>query len=211
VDIESAYLARSQSDYYLAAGRLVDYKRFDLAIEACKRLDRPLRIVGDGPQLARLRKLAGKNSPIDFLGTLSDAGLWEQYAHCRALLFPGEEDFGIVPVEAQACGRPVIAYARGGALETVIGIDPRENDPPRSPTGIFYHEQTAESLARAILTYEGRENEFRPGAIRRNAARFSAANFERQIRGFIDEKRNHLKPDQPATAKGLRHSVMLGK
>ena len=107
------------ADYYLVVGQLVDYKRADLAIAACNRLKRPLWIVGGGEQYKRLRRLAGPT--VRFLGSLTDDELFSVYARCKALLFPGEEDWGIVPVEAQAFGRPVIAYAAGGAMETVLG------------------------------------------------------------------------------------------
>ena len=114
-------MAGNIEDYYLVVGQLVNYKRVDLAIEACNQLGRALRIVGVGEEYQRLRRMAGKT--VSFLGALSDEEVQNQYAHCRALLFPGEEDFGIVPVEAQASGRPVIAFGKGGARETVIGAD----------------------------------------------------------------------------------------
>src|SRR5208337_5413766 len=106
-------------DYYLAVGRLVDYKRFDLAVMACNQLGRRLKVIGDGPQYKALRRMAGKT--VDFLGRVGDREMRASVAGCRALIFPGEEDFGIVPVEVQSFGRPVIAYASGGALETVRG------------------------------------------------------------------------------------------
>jgi glycosyltransferase involved in cell wall biosynthesis len=107
ISLSNGYISKNVDDYYLIVGQLVDYKRVDLAIDACNRLQRKLRIIGDGEQYKQLRRLAGPT--IEFLGSVDDHTVFENYARCRALLFPGEEDFGIVPVEAHACGRPVIA------------------------------------------------------------------------------------------------------
>ena len=117
VDTSFARLETSVDDSYLAVGRLVAYKRLDLLIAACNRLGRRLRIIGIGPEERNLRALAGPS--IEFLGRVENEVLWSEYARCRALLFAAEEDFGMVPVEAQACGRPVIAYGKGGALESI--------------------------------------------------------------------------------------------
>lgn len=170
-------------DYYLVVGRLVPYKRVDLAIEACKRMGRPLRVVGDGPQLRQLRSLAS-GARVEFLVDLTDEQLADQYAHCRALLFPGEDDFGMVPVEAQSCGRPVIAYARGGALETVIGNDSHERI-TEDPTGVFFAEQTVESLLHAMEVFEKSETSFDPVIARANAARFSSTRFREATIQFV--------------------------
>jgi glycosyltransferase involved in cell wall biosynthesis len=185
VDVRPGYLSSRIDDYYLFVGQLVDYKRADLAIEACNRLGRKLRIVGDGEQYARLQRMAGPT--ISFCGSLSDDGVREQYAHCRALLFPGEEDFGMVPVEAMSFGRPVIAYGRGGATETVNGFDPDRSE-PASASGIFFREQTTESLIEAILAYEGVENRFSPFRIRQGVQRFDESHFVERIGDFIGDK-----------------------
>jgi glycosyltransferase involved in cell wall biosynthesis len=184
VDVASGYVADAVDDYYLFVGRLVDYKRVDLAVEACTRLGRHLRVVGDGPQYKRLRMRAGPS--ITFLGELTEIELREQFAHCRALLFPGNDDFGIAPVEAQAFGRPVIAYGRGGALETILSRS--LNDVLRSDlsTGIFFHEQKVESLERAILEYESVESGFSPEAIRHHAWQFDASRFRIAMKEFVD-------------------------
>lgn len=166
-------------DYYLAAGRLVNYKRFDLAVAACSRLGRRLRVVGDGPQYRGLKRMAGLT--VEFLGAVNDAALQEQFAHCRALLFPGEEDFGIVPVEAQSFGRPVIAYGAGGVLETVRAATPGS----AAPTGLFFDEQRAETLMRVIEQFETREHEFSPSAIRRHALQFAKERFQSRMREFV--------------------------
>jgi len=156
-------------NFYLWAGALAPYKRIDLAVGAFAKLDRELIVIGEGQGLARARRAAPSN--VRFLGRQPDEALRRHYATCKALVFPGEEDFGIVPLEAQACGRPVIAYGRGGALETVIGLETAGAN--ICPTGVFFDEPTAESLVEAVHRFEEHEREFRPEAIRANALRFS--------------------------------------
>jgi glycosyltransferase involved in cell wall biosynthesis len=186
VDVASGYISDVLEDYYLVVSQLVDYKRIDLAIQACNRLQRPLRIIGDGEQYKQLRRLAGRT--IQFLGSLPDEGVHENYARCRALLFPGEEDFGIVPVEAQSFGRPVIAYGRGGALETVRGEFAEESDDPASSTGIFFREQSVASLVSAIQAFEQVESRFSPGFVRAQVARFGIERFKAEMARFVAEK-----------------------
>ncbi len=183
VEISCSYLAPQTEDYYLVVSRLSDYKRIDIAIEACNRLGRKLRIVGAGEQLKRLRKLAG--SSVQFLGYLQDTQLHEQYAHCRALLFPGEEDFGIVPVEAQAFGRPVIAFGRGGIVETVIAPVVGAEFEPSECTGIFFPQQTAESLVDAICYFERHEHRFSARFIRSHALQWSPERFKREMADHV--------------------------
>ncbi len=158
---------RDPDDFYLVVSRLVGYKRVDLAVEACNRLGRRLVVVGDGPELARLRRLAGP--AIEFRGKLTDPEVAALYARCRAFLFPGHEDFGIAPVEAQAAGRPVVAFGRGGALETVLD----------GTTGVLFEEQTVSALAAAMLRAE--RTPLDPRACRRNAERFAAEHFRRRM------------------------------
>ena len=117
-------ISDTDGDYYLVISRLVGYKRFDLAVSACKELGRKLVVIGDGPEREKLENIAGGCDNITFLGRMPDDVVKKYMAECKALLFPGEEDFGIVPVEAEACGRPVISYGKGGVLDTVI---PRKN------------------------------------------------------------------------------------
>ena len=167
-------------------GQLVDYKRMDLAIEACNRLGRRLHIVGEGEQYRRLRRLAGPS--IVFCGALSDNELREQYAHCRALLFPGEEDFGIVPVEAMSFGRPVLAYGRGGATETVKAFYPGGPAPVVPCSGVFFRQQTAELLMEAILAFESVEREFSPALIKKSADRFDESQFRERFGDYLAEK-----------------------
>jgi len=166
--------AAQPEDYFLIVSRLIPYKRIDLAIEACNRLHLPLVIIGSGRDEARLKKLAGPT--IRFLGRLSDAEVLSYYKHCRAFLFPGEEDFGITPLEAQASGRPVLAYGAGGALASVVdGV-----------TGIFFHQQTVESLANALASFN--EWAYDPQTIRNHALEFDMPRFHRRILQFIAAK-----------------------
>ena len=185
-DVCAGYISPEVDDYYLTVGQLVDYKRVDLAIEACNRLRRPLRIIGEGEEFERLRTLAGPT--VKLMGHLPDQELRENYARCRALLFPGEEDFGIVPVEAQSFGRPVIAFGRGGALETVVGGSPTDPGAPEASTGIFFAEQSADSMAAAIRLFESNESRFSPAFIQRHAQRFGVSRFKAEMRAFIDAR-----------------------
>ncbi len=182
VDAAASAISNRPGDYYLAIGRLVDYKRFDLAVNACTKLRRRLKVIGGGPQFKALRRMAGPT--VEFLGRVSDNELREHLAGCRALLFPGEEDFGIVPVEAQSFGRPVIAYASGGVLETVRGILPGETG-MENPTGVFFTEQTSSSIERAILNFEAMEDEFCPRTIREHSLQFDAETFKSRIAEFV--------------------------
>lgn len=182
VNVSHGYVAADTDDYYLVVSRFVPYKRVEVAIEACNRLRRRLRVVGDGPEYKALRDLAGPT--VEFLGRLDESALHEIYARCRALLFPGEEDFGIVPVEAQSHGRPVIAYGRGGALETVIA-DLSGSDDPASSTGVFFPDPNVDSLCDAIQRFERLESRFRPEFIRNSVERFSLERFKAEFATFV--------------------------
>ncbi len=160
-------------DFFLVVGRLVPYKRADIVVDAFNDLGWPLKIVGTGSELAKLKARAGSN--IQFLGRVSDTELREYYARCRALIFPQVEDFGITPLEAMAAGRPVIAFRAGGALETVL----------ENKTGIFFDEQNAESLKGALASFASRE--FDGGDIRRHAESFDKEIFKVKIRDFVEE------------------------
>jgi glycosyltransferase involved in cell wall biosynthesis len=180
VDVERFHLGERQEPYYLIVSALVPYKRIDLAIDAFNRLKLPLKVAGQGPLRRKLKKMAQPN--IEFLGWVSDQMLATLYASCQALIFPGEEDFGIVPLEAQASGRPVIAYGKGGALETVVSLDITGSTPP---TGIFFTEQTAEHLMAAVQSFQENRHKFEPASIRRHACRFSRDRFKAEISDYI--------------------------
>jgi glycosyltransferase involved in cell wall biosynthesis len=182
VEAVAAHVSGPPGEYYVSIGRLVDYKRIDLAVRACTKLGRRLKVIGDGPQFKTLRRLAGPS--VELLGRVSDEKLRETLAGCRAVLFPGEEDFGIVPVEAQSFGRPVIAYASGGVLETVRGIYPGETG-VENPTGLFFNEQSASGLVKAILDFEAMEDEFCARTIREHSLQFDSEIFKDKISDFI--------------------------
>jgi glycosyltransferase involved in cell wall biosynthesis len=183
VDVSAGKISDQEGGgYYIAIGRLVEYKRFDLVIAACTKLQRRLKIIGIGPQEKLLRRMAGPT--VEFLGRVNDVELRENLAGCRALLFPGEEDFGIVPVEAQSFGKPVIAYASGGVLETVRGIFSNEAE-VEDPTGVFFTEKSLSGLTGAMLQFESMEHKFRPEIIRKHSLQFDSAIFERRISEFI--------------------------
>jgi glycosyltransferase involved in cell wall biosynthesis len=170
-------------DFYLVLSRLVPYKRVELAIEAANRLGRRLVVAGGGPQERELRQLAGPT--VEFLGWVSDAEVGELMRRCRALLFPGWEDFGMTPVEAQAAGRPVIAYRRGGATETI-----RDGE-----TGIFFDVQEPEALVQAIERFETMDFDSR--ACRHNAERHSIGRFRREMHEFLEREVGAALPVAP--------------
>jgi len=165
-------------DYFLMVTALAPYKRLDLAIEAFNRLGRRLVIVGDGPDLTGYKRMAKGN--VEFMGWQSDERVRDYYRGCRAFIFPGEEDFGIAPLEAQACGRPVIAFGRGGILETVNPF------PNPGATGVFFDQPSADSLAEALGVFEKNLERFDPLEIRHHALRFHKNRFRDQIRSLID-------------------------
>jgi glycosyltransferase involved in cell wall biosynthesis len=160
-------------DYYLIVGRLVPYRRIDILIEAFNHLERPLLIAGSGRDRERLEAMAGPN--VTFLGYVPDDDLPELMAKCKAFMFPGEEDFGIAPIQAMAAGRPVIAYAAGGAKETVI-----------PGTGRLFAEQTVTAIIQAVESFD--PNSTSPAFIRRHAEQFDVSRFKKQMMDFIEEK-----------------------
>jgi glycosyltransferase involved in cell wall biosynthesis len=171
--------AAQPGEYFLSLGRLAPYKRVDLAIQACNRLQLPLVVIGSGRDEKQLKAMAGPT--VRFLGRLSDTEVLEYMAHCRAFIFPGEEDFGITPLEIQASGRPVIAYGAGGALASVIdGV-----------TGTFFHEQTVESLAAVLASFD--ERRYDPLTIRNHALDFDKPRFQRRILQFIEAKMSAIR------------------
>ena len=174
VDTARFKLSANRGDFFLFAGQLVPYKKADLAIDAFRDINAPLYVVGDGSDRKRLEKLAPPN--VKFLGRVSDRKLEQLYAECRALIFPGQEDFGIVPLEAMASGRPVIAYNRGGALDTVI---PNE-------TGVFFDQPNAASLAAAVKRFYLIEDTFDGARLQAHAHSFTQERFREEFATALD-------------------------
>ena len=168
-----------RENFYLWVGALAPYKRIDLALEAFGQLDRQLVVIGDGQDSAWARKTAPEN--VRFLGRQPDEVLRDHYARCRALISPGEDDFGLVPLEAQACGCPVIAYGHGGALETVVSPAASEN----AATGVYFEEPDAASLADAITRFEQNRNAFQSDAIREHALGFSREKCKAALKEYL--------------------------
>jgi glycosyltransferase involved in cell wall biosynthesis len=181
VNVDQFSISTTDGGYYLVVSALVPYKRVDLAILAAQELGVRLLIVGTGPETQRLQSIAGPT--VDFLGWQSDAELSKLYSGCRALIFPGIEDFGIVPLEAMASGKPVVAFAAGGALETVV-------EGSECPTGVFFKEQTVASLKEAMR--KASEIQFDPQGIRMHASRFDRSVFKENLRKYIEEKSAEL-------------------
>jgi O-antigen biosynthesis alpha-1,3-mannosyltransferase len=175
VNIDTFTLRTEKEDFYLTASRMVPYKKIDLIVEAFSRMpDKRLVVIGDGPDFRKIKSKAGRN--VELLGHQHTAILKEYLQKARAFVFAAEEDFGIVAVEAQACGTPVIAYGKGGVLETTID----------RKTGLFFPEQTVKSLSDTVHEFEKVENTFDSLAIRKNAERFSEARFRKEFKEFVD-------------------------
>lgn len=176
-----------RAPFFLIVSAFAPYKNLELAIDACNRLRRPLKIIGRGQDADRLKTLAGPT--IEFLGSLSDEAVRDHYRRCRALIFPGEEDFGIVPLEAQACGAPVIAYAKGGVLETTV----------RDVTADWFDEPTPAALIAALEAFEARS--FAAAEIRRHACQFAKARFQHEMRAYLDRKFEEFSRDVPGRSR----------
>lgn len=178
VDVSAFSLREDKEDFYLTASRMVPYKRVDLVVEAFAGMpDKTLLVIGDGPEMARIRAKAGPN--VTIVGYQPFEVLRDHLQRAKAFVFAAEEDFGILPVEAQACGTPVIAFGKGGALETIRGqADDR-------PTGVFFAEQTPASIQAAVSIFEGMEDRITPEQCRENALRFSSQRFQREYFEFV--------------------------
>jgi glycosyltransferase involved in cell wall biosynthesis len=192
VDVEAFELCEAKQDFYLAASRLAPYKRMELIVQAFARMpDKRLVVIGDGPDAAKLRAAAAPN--VTLLGWQPLTELRRHMQQARAFVFAAEEDFGIAPVEAQACGTPVIAFGKGGALETVV-----ESGDPAVATGLFFAEQTPEAIIEAVQRFERLPRPISPQACRRQAERFSAAQFRTRFSAYVDarvaEFRERLRP-----------------
>lgn len=186
------------SDYYLMVTAFAPYKKVDLAIEAFRRMGKKLVVVGAGQEEARIRSLVAP--PIELVLRPTDPQIADLYSRARALVFPGEEDAGITPLEAQACGRPVIALGRGGALETVVGLGESPGDhSAMAATGLFFDEPTVDGLMGAVLRFEANAHRFDPAAARANAERFDVGQFKSRISAVVDRalrsRENRRRPD----------------
>jgi glycosyltransferase involved in cell wall biosynthesis len=182
VDTEYFDLGQKEGEYYLIVSALVPYKRIDLAVLAFNELSLPLLVIGEGSEKKRLMKIRAKN--VRFVDWQAGFELKRYYAECKALIFPGEEDFGIVPVEAQACGKPVIAFGKGGATESVRGAYP-DQEITFSHSGVFFYPQTKEALIQAVRRFNS--SKFDPEKIRENALRFDKKAFKEKIGEFLAE------------------------
>lgn len=181
VDVERFKLKREKQDFYLTASRLVPYKRIDLIVEAFSKMpEKKLVVIGDGPEMSKIRKIAGAN--IEILGFQPNDVMEEYMMDAKAFVFAAEEDFGITPVEAQACGTPVIAFGKGGVLETIKNLRQEE------PTGLFFYEQNIDSLISAINEFESISHIILPEACRRNAEKFSVERFRTEIQQYVLNK-----------------------
>jgi glycosyltransferase involved in cell wall biosynthesis len=179
VDVEYYRWDLPRERFFVSLSRFVPYKRMDLIVEAFTRMGKPIVIIGDGPEFTRVQRIAGSN--VKLLGYQPDEVAADYLQRARGFIFAADEDFGIAPVEAQAAGCPVIAYGKGGALETVVGW------PRHEATGVFFSTQTPESLEEAVILFEEHEEEFRPGTCRRNAERFGEDRFRQEFETTVEE------------------------
>ena len=181
VDVGAFELHEQKQDHYLTASRLVPYKRIDVIVAAFAKMpDKQLVVIGDGPEMDKIRALATPN--VRLLGYQPFEALRSHMQQAKAFVFAAEEDFGIIPVEAQACGTPVIAFGKGGAVETVV-----QSGDSELATGVFFHEQTADSIVDAVRRFESAPI-FSPVACRRNAERFSIDRFRQQFAAYVETK-----------------------
>lgn len=184
VDVDAFSTCSNKENFYLTASRLVPYKKMDLIVEAFSTMpDKRLIVIGDGIDFEKIKAKAGKN--VEMLGYQPFSVLKDTMQRAKAFVFAAEEDFGITPVEAQACGTPVIAFGKGGVLEIVRSTGPE-------PTGIFFEEQKIASVCAAIEEFERRQDEFQPDACRKNAERFSVARFNSEFSTYVDRKWNEF-------------------
>lgn len=168
-----------KEDYYLTASRMVPYKKIDLIVEAFSEMpDKKLVVIGDGSDFNKIKAKAGSN--IELLGYQPFHVLKDYMQHAKAFVFAAEDDFGIIPVEAQACGTPVIAFGRGGVTETVIDLT------CEAPTGVFFPEQTTTALQKTIALFEKNQAAFLPGACRANAEKYAPERFRKDFKSFVD-------------------------
>jgi glycosyltransferase involved in cell wall biosynthesis len=181
VDVDAFTPGGTREDFYLTASRMVPYKRMDLIVQAFAAMpQRRLVVIGDGPEARRIRAAGASN--IEFLGRQPFEALRDRLRRARAFVFAAEEDFGIAPLEAQACGTPVLAYGRGGVLETIRDLNQPE------PTGVLFPEQTVSSLTRAVERFEREGGQIDPDTCRQNALRFGAERFRNELRNYVNRQ-----------------------
>ncbi|WP_223966219.1 glycosyltransferase [Thermus thermophilus] len=176
MDVDRFTPKGQREDFYLTLSRFVPYKKIDLIVEAFTRLGLPLVVIGDGPDFNKVKRIAGPN--VQLLGYQPDTVVKDYMERCKAFVFAADEDFGITPVEAQAAGAPVIAYGRGGVTETVL----------HGETGLFFQEQTVESLLAAVRAFESGEYQFDPERLRQNAERFSKKRFQQEFSELVERE-----------------------
>lgn len=185
VDVEDFSPVSKKEDFYLAASRMVPYKKIDLIVESFAQMpDKKLIVIGDGPDMSKIQGKSAKN--IEILGYQSRETLVKYMQRAKAFVFAAEEDFGIVPIEAQACGTPVIAYGKGGCLETIRGIDHPQ------PSGLFFPEQTVDAIKQAVAQFENQYEKFSSENCVTNAKRFSASLFQENLKNIVQQQlQNH--------------------
>jgi len=181
VDVDKFTLCEAKEDFYLTASRMVPYKKIDLIVEAFSQTDKKLLVIGNGPDMAKIRSKAGKN--VELLGFADDETMADLMGRAKAFVFAAEEDFGITPVEAQACGTPVICFGRGGARETVRN----------GVSGLYFMEQNTKELLAAVAKFEQNYDKFEPTKIRENSLKFSRARFEAEIKSYVEKKYEEFK------------------
>ena len=181
VDTDKFEAKENKDEFYLTVSRLVPYKKVDVIVEAFSQINRKLVLIGDGPDMDKIKSKAKKN--IEILGYQSNETIKHMMQNAKAFIFAAKEDFGIAPVEAQACGTPVICYGNGGVRETVID----------NVSGVYFYEQSVESLLGALDKFEHNVDKFDPSFIRRNSLRFSRKRFEEEIKTYIEHKFNEFK------------------
>ena len=184
VDVDKFTLREAKEEFYLTASRMVPYKKIDLIVEAFSQTDKKLLVIGDGPDMAKIKSKAGKN--VELLGFADDETMADLMGRAKAFVFAAEEDFGITPVEAQACGTPVICFGRGGARETV-----RDGE-----SGLYFMEQNTKELLAAVAKFEQNYDKFEPTKIRENSLKFSRARFEAEIKSYVEKKYEEFKDGQ---------------
>lgn len=197
VDTNSFDIVGEYGDYYITCSRMVPYKKMDLIVEAFSKTDKKLVVIGDGPDFKKIKALAGPN--VELRGFLPHEEKKDLISRSKAFIFAAEEDFGIAPIEAQAAGIPVIAYGKGGILETVIGDFPKDYSLNAGSTGVFFQNQTVDSLLDAIHYFEANAQLFQKEVIRKNACRFSTERFEKEFKETIENLYTNWKQTQTKT------------